>query len=366
LATHARHLKTVAYKKMNRRNFSRLLIAAPAMAVSLSGLSTPASAVALRTQSLIKPSRLKTGDLVGLIAPGGVVDDALIEKCVKNLEAFGMRVKVSANIRAARGGYAGTVAQRVDDLHAMFLDKEVKAIWAARGGSGCIRLLPEINYSLIRNHPKILVGYSDITALLLAIYRHAGLVTFHGPVASSTFSDYSVAHLKAVLMEPQPRFEINMYTQNAEKAQQEPQFARRTIREGAATGRLVGGNLSVLSALIGTPYAVELRDSLLFLEEISEAPYRIDRMLTQLSQSGGLKNIAGAMLGVFQKSVVTDGEPSLTLNEVLDDHFAQLKTPSVYGFSFGHIAQQFTIPVGVRARLDTTNATLTLLESVVM
>jgi muramoyltetrapeptide carboxypeptidase len=177
LATHARHLKTVAYKKMNRRNFSRLLIAAPAMAVSLSGLSTPASAVALRTQSLIKPSRLKTGDLVGLIAPGGVVDDALIEKCVKNLEAFGMRVKVSANIRAARGGYAGTVAQRVDDLHAMFLDKEVKAIWAARGGSGCIRLLPEINYSLIRNHPKILVGYSDITALLLAIYRHAGLVT---------------------------------------------------------------------------------------------------------------------------------------------------------------------------------------------
>ena len=350
---------------MNRRNFARLAIATTALAASLSGLSKSVVAATSRTQSLIKPPRLRSGDWVGLVAPGGVVDDALIEKCVKNLEAFGMRVKVSANIRAARGGYAGTVAQRVGDLHEMFLDKDVKAIWAARGGSGCIQLLPAINYSLIRQHPKILIGYSDITALLLAIYRHAGLVTFHGPVASSIFSDYSAAHLKAVLMEPQPRFNINMSSQNAEKALQEPQFTRRTIREGAAIGRLVGGNLSVLSALIGTPYAAELRNCLLFLEEIGEAPYRVDRMLTQLSQSGGLKNIAGAMLGVFQKSVATDQEPSLTLAEVLDDHFAKLKTPSVYGFSFGHIAQQFTIPIGVRARLDTSNATLTLLEAAV-
>jgi muramoyltetrapeptide carboxypeptidase len=347
---------------MNRRHFTRVIAAALAASIA-SGVSINVAAAA--PKRLIKPPRLRPGDLVGLIAPGGVVDDALIEKCVQNLESFGMRVKVSANIRAARGGYAGTVAQRVDDLHAMFLDRDVKAIWAARGGSGCIHLLPKINYPLIRNHPKILIGYSDITALLLAIYRHAGLITFHGPVASSTFSDYSAAHLKAVLMEPQPRFEINKSAQNAEKAPQELQFARRTIHEGVATGRLVGGNLSVLSALVGTPYAAELRDSVLFLEEIGEAPYRIDRMLTQLSQSGALKNIAGAMLGVFQKAVATDGEASLTLSEVLDAHFAQLKTPSVYGFSFGHIAQQFTIPVGVKARLDTANATLTLLESAV-
>ena len=348
---------------MNRRRFTRVI--ATALAASIA-LSVSANAAAAAPKRLIKPPRLRPGDLVGLIAPGGVAGDALIEKCVKNLEAFGMRVKISTNIRAARGGYAGTAAQRVDDLHAMFLDREVKAIWPARGGSGCIHLLPKINYSLIRNHPKILIGYSDITALLLAIYRHAGLITFHGPVASSTFSDYSVAHLKAVLMDPQPRFEINMSSQNAEKALQEPQFARRSIREGVAIGRLVGGNLSVLSAMVGTPYAAELSGSIMFLEEIGEAPYRIDRMLTQLSQSGGLKNIAGAMLGVFQKAVATDGEASLTLNEVLDDHFAQLKTPSVYGFSFGHIAQQFTIPIGVRARLDTANATLTLLESAVV
>jgi muramoyltetrapeptide carboxypeptidase len=355
---------------MNRRNFVNLVLATPTMAASLVTQCKSASATVSRTRSLIKAPRLKPGDLVGLISPGGVVDDALIEKSVKNLEAFGMRVKVSANIRAARGGYAGTVEQRINDLHAMFLDREVKAIWPARGGSGSIQLLPRLDYSMIRNHPKILVGYSDITALLLAIYRHAGLVTFHGPVASSTFSDYSVAHLKAVLMEPQPRHEINMYAQNVENVEkaalQEPQFARRVMREGVATGRLLGGNLSVLSAMIGTPFAAELKGALLFLEEIGEAPYRVDRMLTQLSQSGGLKNIAGAMLGVFQKSVATDGEASLTLAEVLDDHFAQLKTPSVYGFSFGHVAQQFTIPIGVSARLDTANATLTLLESAVL
>lgn len=347
---------------MHRRHFTRVIAATLAASIALSVSPNVAAATSKR---LIKPPRLRPGDLVGLIAPGGVVDDALIEKCVKNLEAFGMRVKVSANIRAARGGYAGTVAQRVDDLHAMFLDRDIKAIWAARGGSGCIHLLPKINYSLIRNHPKILIGYSDITALLLAIYRYAGLITFHGPVASSTFSDYSAAHLKALLMEPQPSFEIKMSARNAEKALLEPQFARRTMREGMATGRLLGGNLSVLSAMVGTPYAAELSGGLLFLEEIGEPPYRIDRMLTQLSQSGALKNIAGAMLGVFQKAVATDGEASLTLSEVLDDHFAQLKTPSVYGFSFGHIAQQFTIPIGVRARLDTANATLTLLESAV-
>ncbi len=352
---------------MNRRNFSRVLIAAPAIASSLSAVGRPAGVAALGTQSIIKLPRLKAGDLVGLIAPSGVVDDAVIEKSVKNLESFGMRVKVSANIRAVRGGYAGTVEQRAQDFHAMFLDQDVKAIWAARGGSGCIQLLPKIDFSLLRKHPKILIGYSDVTALLLAIYQRAGLITFHGPVASSTFSDYSMAELSAALMEPQSRRVISMpadnNAENNQRALLEPQFLRRTMREGVATGRLLGGNLSMLSALIGTPYGVDFSGSLLFLEEISEAPYRVDRMLTQLSQSGGLKNVAGAMLGVFQKCSAPEGEASLTLAEVVDDHFATLAVPSVYGYSFGHIAQQFTIPVGLRARLDTANASLTLLES---
>ncbi len=319
--------------------------------------------VASKARRLVKPAKLNRGDLVGLIAPSGATDAVFVEQRVKNLEAFGLKVKVSRNILASRGNTAGTVAARVADLHDMFVDREVKAIWAVRGGSGASQLLPAIDYGLIRRHPKILVGYSDITALHLALLRKSGLVTFHGPVASASFTDYTSAQLESVLMTAQPSITIKMAAENAQRALEAPQFGIRVMSPGVAVGRLVGGNLSVMSALIGTPYAAELNGSLLFLEEVGEAPYRIDRMLTQLAQSGGLKKAAGAMLGVFQKCVVPEGEASLTLAETLDDHFAAAKLPSVYGFSFGHIADQFTIPVGVMARLDTANASLTLLES---
>ena len=306
------------------------------------------------------------GDVVGLIAPGGVLDDAIIQACASNLESLGFKVKLAANIRAARGGYAGSVAQRLEDLHGMFLDSEVKAIWTARGGSGCTALLPLIRYSLIRAHPKILIGYSDITALHIAILRKAGLVTFHGPVGSSTFSDYSVNQMLAVLMSPRPETVIHMSIENERKAALQPQFKLRTLRAGIAEGRLTGGNLSVLCALLGTPYAPDLHNALLFLEEVDEAPYRVDRLFTQLQQSEGLGNTAGVMLGVFQKSNPPDGEASSTLDEVVDDHLLGLAVPAVYGYSFGHISHQFTLPVGVRARLDTQQQTLTLLEPAVI
>ena len=169
----------------------------------------------------------------------------------------------------------------------------------------------------------------------------------------------------AVLMEPQREYTISMAPENAQKAAIEPEFALRTLHPGVAVGRLTGGNLSVLAALIGTPYAAEIRDQLLFLEDVGEAPYRIDRMLTQLQQSQALRRAAGVMLGVFGKSAVPPGERSLSLDEVLDEHFANLPVPSVYGYSFGHVAQQFTLPLGIRARLDTAAQTLTLLEGAV-
>jgi muramoyltetrapeptide carboxypeptidase len=170
---------------MNRRDFGTWLTACTA---SMAAGSWPAIAAAQRARPLplVKPPRLRAGSLVGLIAPGGVLDDRIIQKCVQNLESLGFKVKPGNNLRATWGGYAGTVRQRLDDLHAMFADREVQAVWTARGGSGCSGLLPAIDYPLIRRHPKILIGYSDITALHLALYRHAGLVTFHGPVAWST------------------------------------------------------------------------------------------------------------------------------------------------------------------------------------
>lgn len=368
----------------NRREFGMVLGALAATAMGVPG-DTQAKAqapdmvsrehdlsVRVKALPLIKPHALGSGAVVGLIAPGGVVDDAIIEKSVRNLESVGFAVKLGKNIRAAHGGYAGSVAQRLADLHDMFLDNEVKAIWTARGGSGCTALLPHVRYPLIRAHPKILVGYSDITALHLALYRKAGLVTFHGPAAWSTFSDYSVSQMMAVLMSPRPETEINMSVENSRKAIAQSEFALRTLRHGIAEGRLIGGNLSVMSALIGTPFAAPIRNSLLFLEDVSEPPYRIDRMLTQLQQSvgelgqpDGLRLAAGVMLGVFSKVRARDGDASLTLGEVIDEQLGNLPIPTVYGYSFGHIAHQITLPIGVRARLNTAEQTLTLLEPAV-
>ncbi len=349
---------------MNRRQFNQSLLASIIASASL-GVAAKRGAP---KRPLIKPAALKRGDLVGLIAPSGATNDNFVQARVKNLEAFGMRVKVSKNILSARGNTAGTPQVRVDDLHAMFLDREVKAIWAVRGGSGAAQMLPLIDYDLIRRHPKILVGYSDITALHLAILRLSGLVTFHGPVASANFTDYTATQLAAVLMHPRQEMTIYMSNENAKRGVDTPEFRLKTLRAGVAEGRLVGGNLSVLASLIGTPYAADIRDAILFLEDVREAPYRIERMLTQLNQSQPMHTAAGVMLGMFTRSTAstenaTADEPSLTLDQALNDHFASLSIPSVYGYSFGHIAHQFTIPVGIRARLDTQAETLTLLES---
>ncbi len=317
-------------------------------------------------QTLIKPPRLRRGDLVGLVAPGGYTSDAAIEKAVKHIESLGFRVKQGAWLREVWGNYGGTVAARIADLHGMFRDPEVKAVWAIRGGSGCISLLKHLDYALIRANPKVLLGYSDITALHLAIRRHAGLVTFHGPVASSTPSPYSDGHLLSVLMEPQPTYTIAMAPENAERAREEPHYAVRTVHGGVATGPLVGGNLSLASALAGTPYAADWRGGILFIEEVNEEPYRIDRWMTQLDLAGGFDQAAALMIGICENCGPQGEGSALTLDETLDVHLQPLHVPAVTGYSFGHIRHQFTIPLGIRARLDTAAQTVTLLEPAVV
>ncbi|WP_083685227.1 S66 peptidase family protein [Massilia putida] len=314
---------------------------------------------------LIKPPRLSRGDVVGLVAPGGYTSDASIDKAVQHIESLGLRVKLGTYLRDVWGNYGGTVAARIADLHAMFRDPEVKAIWAIRGGSGCISLLRHLDYRLIRTHPKILLGYSDITALHLAIHRHAGLVTFHGPVASSTPSDYATEHLLAVLMEPRDSYTIPMSVENDRRALEEPWYATRTVHKGVATGPLIGGNLSLVSALAGTPYAADFTGGLLFIEEVNEEPYRIDRWMTQLDLAVGFDKAAAIMIGICENCGPQGDGPSLTLDETLDVHLKPLRVPAVTGYSFGHIRNQFTIPVGVRGRLDTEARTVTLLEAAV-
>ena len=334
-----------------------------AAALLLPFASRPAFArTATHMTPLIKPPRLARGDVVGLIAPGGYTTDATIEQAVRHIEALGLRVKQGTYLREVWGNYGGTVAARIADLHAMFRDPQVKAIWAIRGGSGCISLLRHLDYRLIRTHPKILLGYSDITALHLAIHRHAGLVSFHGPVASSTPSDYSTQHLLAVLMEPRDSYTIPMSVENDLRALTDPWYATRTVHGGVAEGPLIGGNLSLVSALAGTPYAADFAGSLLFIEEVNEEPYRIDRWLTQLDLAVGLDKAAGVMTGICENCGPQGDGPSLTLDETLDVHLRPLRVPAVTGYSFGHIRHQFTLPVGVRARLDTEARTVTLLE----
>ena len=346
---------------INRRTFVTLAAAAlPAGAQSHSQSHSPAM-----KRRLVTPPRLHFGDTLGIIAPGGYTDLEAVTKAVAKIERLGFKAQLGTNLLAIYGNYAGSVAQRVDDLHAMFSDPQVKAIWCIRGGSGCISLLASIDYRLIRANPKILIGYSDITALHLAILRQAGLVTFHGPVASSGWSEYSNRHMLAVLMDPQPQYVIDMAPENAVRAGTEPHFGIRTAVHGRAEGRLIGGNLSLVAALAGTPYAADWRGALLFIEEVNEAPYRIDRWMTQLDLAGGLRRAAGVMVGICDHCTPNPGEHSLTLHETLDLHLRPLPVPAVSGYSFGHIRNQFTIPVGINARLDTLRQQLTLLAPAV-
>jgi len=348
--------------KVSRRGFGAI---AASLSVPLSGHAGARNASLPSPVTLIKPPRLRFGATVGLIAPGGYISERTIDKAVRNIESLGLKVKQGKYLREVFGNYAGSVEQRVADLHAMFTDPEIRMIWPIRGGSGCISLLAHLDYDLIRRHPKILLGYSDISALHLAIHKQAGLVTFHGPVASSTMTDYSRAQMMAVLADPQHQYTIPMSPENARQAASEPHFGIHTHTHGVATGALMGGNLSMVAALAGTPYAAHIRDSILFLEEVNEAPYRIDRWMTQLDLAGGFKNAAAVVIGICENCGPEHEDISLTLERTLGLHLHPLTIPAVTGYSIGHIRNQCTLPIGLQARLDTRAQTITLLEAAV-
>jgi muramoyltetrapeptide carboxypeptidase len=312
----------------------------------------------------IKPKRLQAGDLIGLITPGSFIPDAALEKAVKNLETLGFRTALAPNIRAKMGYVAGTDQQRLDDLHGMFANPEIKAVWCARGGYGCTRLLPRINFNLIRQNPKVFIGYSDITALLNAVWQKTGLVGFHGPVASSTFTPYTIEHLLAVLVEAQSPHEIPLAIDYADST--DPLFQYQTLQPGKVQGTLAGGNLTLLSAMAGTEFAFNATGKLVFMEDIDEKPYRVDRMLTQLQQSAHLDKALGFALGIFSGCTADAGDESLTLSETVSQQLVGSGAPAVYGLSFGHVQHQCTLPVGIQAQLDTQAKTITLLERAVL
>lgn len=310
---------------------------------------------------IIKPRRLKSGDTVAVIAPASGLSQESFDKALQNLESLGLKTKVGKSARGVKGFLAATDKERLDDLHSAFGDAEVSAVWCVRGGYGAARLLPDIDYNLIKRNPKILIGYSDITSLHLAISQNTGLVTFHGPVAASTLSDYTKNHVVNALMNPSAPYKVEISDYN--KAQESNLFKTETIVAGKCRGRLIGGNLSLLSALAGTPFALQnMKGKILFIEDVGEQPYRIDRMLTQIRQSVDLRSLAGIALGIFEDCNPKTPDTQ-SLIDVVKDRLGDLGIPVIYGLSFGHIRDQFTMPVGIEAELDTTNATMTLLET---
>jgi len=349
---------------MNRKKFIKSLTAVTVGSTVLSPLSLPKSLVP-DDSPLVKAPRLKSGDKLGLVTPGSYISEKELQESIKNLNDLGFDVTYSKDVLLQTGYFAGTDEERAKDLMDKFTDKSVKGIVCARGGYGCSRILPLLNYNLIRSHPKVLIGYSDVTALLYGIYQQAGLITFHGPVGISTFNEYSVDNFKKVLIDP----ERTETFKNSNSGSDENTYGVTTIVEGKSKGRFIGGNLSIMVSLIGTRYDVSYSRKIIFIEEVGEESYRIDRMLTQLIESGKFKHASGIMMGIFKDCEVKEKNPSFeksfTLMEVLKDKLSNLKIPVIYGMSFGHVNDKFTIPFGALAELNTSDQTFMLLEKAV-
>ena len=313
----------------------------------------------------IKPQRLKPGDTLALVSPSGASAVRFEVTLVKeSLEALGFKVKFADHLFDRYGYLGGTDEARASDLKAQFADPSAAGIVAVRGGWGCARLLPLLDYELIRKNPKVFIGYSDITALLLAFQAKAGLVCFHGPIGFDPWNDFTVGYFKKVLMEAAPVAMQNPSEVGDHLTQVENRV--QTIVAGSAVGILRGGCLSIISTLLGTEYVPSWKDSILFVEDIEEEIYRIDRMLTHLKLAGVLKQARGVIFGRCTDCEPGQGYGSLTLEQVLDDHIKPLGVPAWYGSMIGHLPLKFTVPLGIEAKIDAEKGLIQLLEPAVL
>ena len=311
---------------------------------------------------ILKPKKLQKGDTIGVIAPASPPKDiSRVEKGAEYLERLGYRVELGQHVYSKKGYLAGEDSERLNDLHAMFANKDIKAIIAVRGGYGTTRLLNKINYKLIRENPKILVGHSDLTALQMAIYQKSKLVTFAGPMLYGDFGG-----------DIDPFMEENFWkmitsSRKIGKLNNPENEKFFVLVKGRAEGRIIGGNLSIICALAGTGYLPSFKDTILLLEEIREAPYRIDRMFTQLKQIDVFKQISGLILGRFVDCYESDKlKETMTLNEVIADHLASQKIPILYNFKHGHIADSLTIPFGLKCKVNSSRCFVEINDNAVV
>ena len=297
-------------------------------------------------QPVIKPQILRHDNTIGIAAPASPFDEQAFERGISVLESMGYQVKTPDNLFSRRGYLAGSDSERASQLMRLFEDESVMAIFCARGGFGSMKLLPFLDFDTICARPKILIGSSDITALLVAIYTRCGMITFHGPMVTTLTRDSektcsalidAIGSARPIVLKPREAAVLN---------------------PGRASGRLVGGNLTTLCHLMGTPYEPPFKGHLLFLEDRGEAPYRIDRMLSQLYLGGRLDGVAGVILGSFQ-----DCGPLEEVHAIVQETFRHAAIPILAGFDIGHGIDNLTVPIGLEANLDTEDASLRFKES---
>ena len=319
----------------------------------------------------IKPRRLSPGDKVALIAPAGpIIRNINIPagQVTENLELGmqwlvkqGYQVQLGKHALNRRGYFSGTDQERLDDFHAAFADDSITAIFCLVGGYGTPRLLPYIDYELIRKHPKIFDGYSDVTALNNTIFHKTGLITFEGPMSANDFRgkvEYNRDFLHRMVTSTEPFGELPLPPEG---------FEQLTLFPGEAHGPLIGGNLSLLAATLGTPYEIDTRGSILFIEDVDECPYRFDRMLNQLFLAGKLQDASGIIIGECVECLPEPPEnPSLTLMEIFEDLVLPLKKPCFYGYPCGHGTYKMTLPIGLEATMNADTCKVFLEEAAVI
>ena len=344
---------------IDRRAFSWTL------GLSLAGALRVRAQTGARTKArVVKPRRLESGDTVGMVLPASsslAADNIAWGR--EQLEALGFRVVLGRHVYDRHGYFAGTDRDRAADLNRMFADPKIDGIFAYTGGWGSPRVLPHLDYDVIARNPKVLVGFSDITALLNTIHERTGLVTFHGPVAGSTFNTYSADNFRRVVMTAEP---AGLLSAPEKRPNVLVDRVNRIIRiaPGKASGRLAGGNLTLLAATMGTPYEFDTTGKIVFLEDVDEDIYRIDRMLTQLALGGKFDRAAGVVFG--RCTDCGSRGSGFSLEDVLRDRFGSLRIPVISGLSFGHIEDKLTLPVGIMATLDGDAGTLSIDEAAVV
>lgn len=347
---------------MQRRSFLHFGAVAAA-GISLGATKAASARPALRSpHPLIKPPALRPGDRVALINPSTAIHDpAAVQRARDVITALGLVPAIPEGLINRPRDLEGSVTQRLREIHEAFKDPSIRAVFCARGGYGVSEIMHGIDYGVIRENPKVFLGFSDITLLHLAIRRQTGLVTFHGRMPGMReFPAFSLEALRRAVFGPGP---LGQLSNPSETDPSRPAYPLRTIAGGTACGPLVGGNLSMIIAAMGTPWEIDTRGAILFFEDVDESPYRVARMLLTLEHAGKLRDAAGIVVGHCTRCDGSSDVTPYSLQEVFDQVLGRVGVPVFGGLVLGHTSEQLTVPIGVKARIDADACILSLPEA---